>query len=96
MVDIVVLSSYGVANPFISFSPSPNSSIRVLMLNPMVGFEHLHLYWSGSGRISQEIDISGSCQQGLLVSAMSGFAGCIWDRSPGGAVSGWPFLQSLL
>jgi hypothetical protein len=25
-----------------------------------------------------------------------GFGGCIWDGSPGGAVSGWPFLQSLL
>ena len=27
---------------------------------------------------------------------MSGFGGCIWDGSLGGAVSGWPFLQSLL
>ena len=27
---------------------------------------------------------------------VSGFGGCIWDRSPGGAASGWPFLQSLL
>ena len=25
-----------------------------------------------------------------------GFGGCIWDGSPGGAVCGWPFLQSLL
>ena len=24
------------------------------------------------------------------------FGGCIWDGSPGGSVSGWPFLQSLL
>jgi len=24
------------------------------------------------------------------------FVGCIWDGSPSGAVSGWPFLQSLL
>jgi hypothetical protein len=23
------------------------------------------------------------------------FGDCIWDGSPGGAVSGWPFLQSL-
>jgi hypothetical protein len=27
---------------------------------------------------------------------VSGFGVCIWDGSPGGAVSGWPFLQSLL
>jgi hypothetical protein len=26
---------------------------------------------------------------------VSRFDGCIWDGSPGGAVSGWPFLQSL-
>jgi hypothetical protein len=25
-----------------------------------------------------------------------GFGGCIWAGSPSGAVSGWPFLQSLL
>ena len=27
---------------------------------------------------------------------VSGFGKCIWDGSPGGAVCGWPFLQSLL
>jgi hypothetical protein len=33
----------------------------------------------------------------FLASAMvSGFGVCMWDGSPGGAVSGWPFLQSLL
>jgi hypothetical protein len=26
----------------------------------------------------------------------SGFGDCIWDRFPGGAVFGWPFLHSLL
>jgi hypothetical protein len=33
----------------------------------------------------------------ILASAIvSGFGNCIWDGSPGGAVSRWPFLQSLL
>jgi hypothetical protein len=33
----------------------------------------------------------------LLASAIvSGFGGCLWDGSPGGAVSGWSFHQSLL
>jgi hypothetical protein len=33
----------------------------------------------------------------LLVSTIvSGFGGCLWDGSPSGAVSGLPFLQSLL
>jgi hypothetical protein len=27
---------------------------------------------------------------------VSGFGGCLWNGSPGGAVSGWSFLQSLL
>jgi hypothetical protein len=27
---------------------------------------------------------------------VSGFGDCIWDGFPGVAVSGWPFLQSLL
>jgi hypothetical protein len=32
----------------------------------------------------------------LGIQSMSGFGDCLWDGSPGGAVSGWPFLQSLL
>jgi hypothetical protein len=46
--------------------------------------------------------LSGQLYQGpvnkcFLASAIVfGVGGCIWDRSPGWAVSGWPFLQSLL
>jgi hypothetical protein len=32
----------------------------------------------------------------LASTIVSGFSNCIWDKSPSGAVSGWPFLQSLL
>jgi hypothetical protein len=59
-------SSYVVAYPVSSLSPSPNSSIGVPLLSPMVGFEHLPLYLSGSGRASHKTSISGSCQQALL------------------------------
>jgi hypothetical protein len=31
----------------------------------------------------------------LASAIVSGFGVCMWDGSPGGAVSGWPFLQSL-
>jgi hypothetical protein len=31
----------------------------------------------------------------LASTKVSGFGNCVWDGSPGGAVSGWPFLQSL-
>jgi hypothetical protein len=67
------------------------------MLNPKDDCEHLNLYLSGSGSSSQEIAISGYCQQQFLACIIvSGFGVCIWDGSPGVAVSGWPFLQSLL
>jgi hypothetical protein len=59
-------SSYGVANPLSSFIFSPNSSIGVLVLSSMISCKHRHLYWSGSGRASQETAISGSCQQEIL------------------------------
>ena len=32
----------------------------------------------------------------LASTIVFGFGDCIWGGSPGGAVSGWPFLQSLL
>ena len=32
----------------------------------------------------------------LTSTIVSGFGVCMWDGSPGRAVSGWPFLQSLL
>jgi hypothetical protein len=41
-------------------------SLEVPVLSLMVGCKHPHLYWSGSGRASQETAVSGSCQQGLL------------------------------
>jgi hypothetical protein len=62
--------SYEATNPFSSFSAFSNSSIADPIwdpiLSPMVGWEHLPLYLSGSGRASQETAISGSCQQALL------------------------------
>jgi hypothetical protein len=67
------------------------------MLSPMVICEHPLLYLSGTGRASQEIVISSSCQQVLL-----GFHNSVWvwwlymGWIPGGVVSGWSFLQSLL
>jgi hypothetical protein len=32
----------------------------------------------------------------LASTIVSGFSDCIWDGSPGGTVTGWLFLQSLL
>ena len=41
---LILLFILWVANPFSSFSPSPNSSIGVPMLILMVDYEHPHLY----------------------------------------------------
>jgi hypothetical protein len=60
-------SSQGISDPFISFSPFSNSSIGDHMLNWMANCEHLPLCLSGSGRVSQETAISGSCQHALMV-----------------------------
>jgi hypothetical protein len=54
---------------FSSFSPSLNSSTGVPVVSLMVGCEHVHLYWSGSGRASQETAI----QQALL-----GISNSVW------------------
>jgi hypothetical protein len=64
-------SSYGVANPFSSFSPFSNSSIG----DPVVGCENSPLYLWGSDRASQETAISGSCQQNL-----AGICNSVWVR----------------
>ena len=66
LVSWYYFSSCGVANPFGSFSPFSNSSIEDPILSQMVGWEHLPLYLSGSGRASQETTISGCCQHALL------------------------------
>ena len=67
LVDIVVLPMG------ISFRPSPKSSIGIPVLSLILGFKHLHLYWSGYGRAFQETVISGSCQQAHL-----GISNCVW------------------
>jgi hypothetical protein len=62
---LVDCSSYGVAIPFSSFSPSPNSFIRVSDLRRIVGCKSLHLSQSAADRASQSTampqhDISNS------------------------------------
>jgi hypothetical protein len=83
---------YGAANPFSSLGTFSRSFIEDPVLSPMDGCEHPLLYLSGTGRASQETATTGFCQKILV----SGFSGCIWGGSPGGTVSGWSFLHSLL
>ena len=89
-------SSCGVAIPFSSFNPSPNSSIGVPDLSPMVSCKYLHLAQSAAGRASQRRAMLGSCLQ-----AQHGISNSIkvdawpWDGSQFGPVTDLPFLQPL-
>jgi hypothetical protein len=59
LVDIVVLPiGLQTASASSVLPLTPPFGVQVLSL--MVGCEHLPLYWSGSGRASQETSVSGS------------------------------------
>jgi hypothetical protein len=90
-------SSYGASDLFSSLGTFSGSFIGDFVLRPMDDCEHPLLYLPGTGRASQETAISGFCQQALVgICLVSGFGGCLWDRSPNGAVFGWLFLQALV
>jgi len=88
-------SSYGVANPL---APS------IFSLTPPLG-SLCSVWWLAASIL---ICISKALAEPLrrhpylapvykhFLVSVTGFDGCIWDGSPGGAVSGWPFHQSLL
>jgi hypothetical protein len=84
-------SSYGVAIPFITFTPFPNSSIGVPKLSPMLGRKYLQLSQSAAGRASHRSAMPGSCLQAQV----SGIGACSWDGSQVGPITAWPFHQSL-
>ena len=66
-------SSYGIANPFSSFSPFPNSSTGVPVLSLIVGCEHPPLYLSGSGTTELSGDSYNRRQQAVL-----GISNSVW------------------
>jgi len=80
LVGLYWCSFYEVTNPFSSFGPFPNSSIRSSVLSPMVRF------WQSLSGDSCIRFLSASYMASAIV---TGFGVCIWDGYPGGAVSGW-------
>jgi hypothetical protein len=56
-------SSYEVAIPFSSFSPSPSSSSGIPRLSPMVGCVYLHLFKSDAGPPRGQLCQPASCLQ---------------------------------
>jgi hypothetical protein len=70
----------GAANPLSNFSPFSNSSIWDLILSLLDGCEHLPLYLSYTGRVSQET--SPISNQFLASTIVYRFCDCMWDGSP--------------
>jgi hypothetical protein len=73
LVSSYCCSSYGAANPFSSLGTFSRSFIGDPVISPMDGCEHPLLYLPGTGITSQEIAISGSCQQNCV-----GICNTVW------------------
>jgi hypothetical protein len=67
-------SSYSVEDPFSSLGTFSSSFIGAPVFQPIDDCEHPLLYLPGTGIASQEIAISGPCQQNL--------AGHQWEERP--------------
>jgi hypothetical protein len=89
-------SSYGATNPFSTWVPSSSSSIGNSVLSTMDVYEHPFLYLSVLAQ-PLKIQLYQESKNKHMSSTMLFESGdCIWDGTPGRAVFGWPFLQSLL
>ena len=96
MVDIVVLPM-GLQTP-----PTPS----VLPLTPLLGILCSVKWLAANIRLCICKALAGPHRRQpyqapfsmhfLASTIVSGFGNCIWDESPDGTVSGWPFLPSLL
>jgi hypothetical protein len=82
--------------------PSESPGLRALVQQGpnYLSWSHTHGPFL-SGPLLPEVvlrrDSSGSCQQALVgICLVTGFGGCLWGGSQGGAVSGWSFIQALL
>jgi hypothetical protein len=73
LVSSYCCSSYRVADLFSSFGTFSSSFIRGPVLHPIDDCKHPLLYLPDTGIASQEIAISGSCQQNL-----SGICNSVW------------------
>ena len=95
MVDIVVLPM-GLQTPsapsVLSLTPQLETLSNVwLQASTSVVIRLWHSLSGDSYQISAPVS-----KHSLASAIVSGFGVCIWDGSPGGTVSGWPFLQFLL
>jgi hypothetical protein len=85
-------SSYEAANPFSSFGPFSAPSLGTLCSVHWLAMSiHFCICQVLADPLRREL-YQAPVRKILLASAIvSGFGNCIWDGSPGGAVSGWHF-----
>jgi hypothetical protein len=96
LVDIVVLP-VGLQSPSTPLVPSLTSLLGTLRSVQWLAVSiRLCICKALAGPLSGDSHIRLLGMHFLASTIMSGFGNCIWDESPGGTVSGWPFLQSLL
>jgi hypothetical protein len=95
LVDIVVLPM-GLqtlsATSVLSLAPPLGTLCSVQWLNESI---HLCICQVLAEPLRRQLYQAPVSKHLLASTIVSGFGNCIWNRSPGGAVSGWPFLQSL-
>ena len=97
LVSSYCCSSYRVADTFSSLCTFSSSSTGGPVFHSIDDCEHKLLYFPGTGIGSKSQLYQGPVSKILLTYAiLSGFGGCLWDGSEGGAVSGWSFLLSQL
>ena len=78
------------------FSPWKLWGSGWLILLFLWGWKPLQLFQSFAEPLRGQRSQAPVNKHFLAFTILSGFGVCLWDGSPGGAVSGWPFLQSLL
>jgi hypothetical protein len=91
-----VAPSVGPQTPSVPSVPSPTPSSRTPELRPMVGCKISPLCQALTKPLRRQPYQASIRKHFPTSTIMPWFGGCIWNGSLGGAVSGWPFLQSLL
>ena len=95
LVDVVVCPK-GFPIPSAPSVLSPTPPLGTLCSVPWLAMSiHLCIYQALAEPLRRQLSQASFNKHFLESTIVSGFGNCKWDGSPGGKVSGWPFLQSL-
>ena len=92
-----ITPSMGLQIPSAPWVPSPSPSLKIPRSVQLLALRIYLCICQTLAKPHRRQPYQASISKHLPASTIaSKFGGCIWDGSPGGAVSGWPFLQTLL